>query len=884
MSFSNTTELNSMLNKIIMYQNEPVTGELNNPLLAGEHLYDAPETWGAQYLELLVGFHDDNGYETTGIPEEHPYEEMYARDQDWDGDDIIAEINTGHPFVHHVGHSNTNYTMFLYNSDITNANFSQTNGTTHNYTLVYTHGCICGDFAADDCIAEHMVKIDNFAVAFVGNSRYGWFNEGQTEGPSAHIHREFIDALYDQKENHIGATHMISKYNTAPWVEAAGQHEHGALRWCFYDCNVLSDPVLQIWTDEPISINTNYSPEVVYGGNYSVTIISAKAPIEGLTCAIIQNEQLIGVGHTDANGIANINIDYTISELGEATLYVTGYNCLKTIYDLTIIEANEPYITVESYSPNQGDFNQTVNIALTLQNLAELGSGYDTDNVQATISITDDYVTITNATANLGGIAAGNNTTLENAFTIEIADNVPDQYNFNFALDITADDAKYEWSSNINITAQAPILEIDFSEISDASDELLFTSTPITEIVEGGNYSYDIEIMPTGGNGNNMLDAGETVGITVNTGNTGHADLVNATCTLTSTNEYVTVNTAEIYLGTIVVGSELPAIYSISIDEDCPVGESVELIFTLVGGGYNQELVINLTVGLQIKGFENGDFSNYGWTFGGNADWVIDADAYEGENSVKSGVISDEQTSELSMTCNVSENSQISFYSKVSSEPNYDYLRFYIDGIQKDEWSGVEVDWAEHTYDVTADSHTFKWAYEKDGSVSNGDDCGWVDYIIFPGHTSSKGEKNITISGTTLPSWLSLTDNENGTANLTGTAPNEIGIHDVIIEATSAGSTSTQEFDISVRNVNIISNTGVISIYPNPTTDYINILLPSKAENSYVVITDVSGKIIQKTTINNDQLTIDLTNQTPGVYMLELNFNNEIFKQTIIVE
>jgi len=68
---------------------------------------------------------------------------------------------------------------------------------------VYTHGCICGSFDASDCIAEQMVKIDNFAAAFVGNSRYGWFNEGQTEGPSGHIHREFMNALY----HGIGTVH-----------------------------------------------------------------------------------------------------------------------------------------------------------------------------------------------------------------------------------------------------------------------------------------------------------------------------------------------------------------------------------------------------------------------------------------------------------------------------------------------------------------------------------------------------------------------------------------------------------------------------------------------------------------------------------------------------
>ena len=182
-SFSNITELNSMINKSVSYQNNPVLGELRQPLLAGEHLYSNPTTWGADYLELIIGYHEDNGYTTDGIPEDHDYITMFARDQSWGGSDIINMINSGVSFVHHVGHANYSTVMNLYTSDITNSNFSQTNGVDHNYIIINTHGCMCGGFDDNDCIAEEMVKIDNMAAAFVGNSRYGWFNEGQTRRP-----------------------------------------------------------------------------------------------------------------------------------------------------------------------------------------------------------------------------------------------------------------------------------------------------------------------------------------------------------------------------------------------------------------------------------------------------------------------------------------------------------------------------------------------------------------------------------------------------------------------------------------------------------------------------------------------------------------------------
>ncbi len=79
------------------------------------------------------------------------------------------------------------------------------------------------------------------------------------------------------------------------------------------------------------------------------------------------------------------------------------------------------------------------------------------------------------------------------------------------------------------------------------------------------------------------------------------------------------------------------------------------------------------------------------------------------------------------MQTTVSGTEMVSFYWKVSSESGYDYLEFYIDGELQDQISGT-VDWQQMTYTITASgSHTLEWRYVKDYSVSEGDDCGWVD-------------------------------------------------------------------------------------------------------------------------------------------------------------
>ncbi len=120
------------------------------------------------------------------------------------------------------------------------------------------------------------------------------------------------------------------------------------------------------------------------------------------------------------------------------------------------------------------------------------------------------------------------------------------------------------------------------------------------------------------------------------------------------------------------------------------------------------------------------------FTFGGDADWTrVQDEAYDGDYSMKSGSITDDQTSVMQAELNITSAGDISFYKKVSSESGYDYLKFYIDGTEKGSWSG-EVDWSQESYSVTTGTHTFKWEYSKDGSVSNGSDCAWVDYVEFP--------------------------------------------------------------------------------------------------------------------------------------------------------
>ncbi|MBM3436437.1 MAG: T9SS type A sorting domain-containing protein [Bacteroidetes bacterium] len=150
-----------------------------------------------------------------------------------------------------------------------------------------------------------------------------------------------------------------------------------------------------------------------------------------------------------------------------------------------------------------------------------------------------------------------------------------------------------------------------------------------------------------------------------------------------------------------------------------------------------QQLILSEKSGFQsktesIEDWESGGLTQFDWQTGGTANWyVTNYLPYEGTYCARSGDINDGQNSWIQLTYDVYAAEDISFWIKVSSEASYDYLRFYIDGNELNLWSGM-VAWQEVSFPVTVGTHVFKWQYDKDFSVSTGDDCAYIDFFVFP--------------------------------------------------------------------------------------------------------------------------------------------------------
>jgi len=147
---------------------------------------------------------------------------------------------------------------------------------------------------------------------------------------------------------------------------------------------------------------------------------------------------------------------------------------------------------------------------------------------------------------------------------------------------------------------------------------------------------------------------------------------------------------------------------------------------------------------------------------------------------------------------------------------------------------------------------------------------GLVSWAISAGGDESDWGKDVTTSGS-------------GNIYVTGSfySP-EIFFGDIKIV-----NTSNNYYDLYIAKIS--SSTGIsdnyfqstYDIYPNPANDIITINTPAPVN---VEITSIAGQCVLKTEVTADNATIDISNLTPGVYLVRIKTDEDIWVKKVIKE
>ena len=602
-------------------------------------------------------------------------------------------INLGATIINYTGHGSTNaWSTSGFSS--TNVNNLANNG---KLPFIISVACVNGNFVNSTCFAEAWLRAENNgepsgAIATLMSTVNQSWNppmRGQDE-----MNDILTEAYSDNIKRTFGGITMNGCMNMNDVYGSAGYSETDA--W-----TIFGDPSVEVRTAAPQDLVVT-NPSTIFLGSSSTTIT---CDAEGALATLSMNGEILGSAIVEG-GSATITFT-ELSTVGTADFVVTAFNYIPYISTIDVVPASGPYIVYTSNIVNDASGNNNglidydENILLTVE-LTNVGIA-DAINVTTTLSTTCEYIELITDEVNYGNIIIDGSVSVVDGFEFNVSDDIPDYFSVSFQLTSVDETSKEIWESSFILTSHAPVPDFGTYTINDES-----------------------------GNNNGRIDPGETVDITVQTLNNGHSQSLEGAMVISSISTEVTVNTPNLVIPIIEAEGMEEVTFSVTVDEDAEIGILVDINMDYTTGSYTASGLIQEIVGIVVEDFELGDFTQFNWQFN-NYPWVIvDGDkVYEGGYSSKSADINDNQNSSMELELTVVADGQISFFYKVSSEASYDFLRFYINDVEQDEWAG-EIDWTEAAYDVTAGDNTFKWEYDKDVSQSHGDDCAWIDYIIFP--------------------------------------------------------------------------------------------------------------------------------------------------------
>lgn len=704
--------------------------------------------------------------------------------------EIKQKMNEGRAWI--------NYSAHCDETGWSNPSFDKTDvgqmTNTGKYSFFINNCCLSSKYDVAECFGEKLLRAENKgAVGVIGGSNYTYWGEdfywaigakSITLNPNYNSNklgsydRFFHTHGEDFSESYISAGEIVVAGNLA--VTSSGSDLIGYY-WEIY--NLLGDPSLipHVGVGEEFEVEL---PELLSLGESELSL--ENLPAYTYVGVSIEGE-LLGAAQANNEGAVTINFE-SINEVSYIKVVLTN-QFYKTKIDSILV------------SPSEGAFISLKDIRFidveTMQEASKLTPSkeyylnFTAKNV-GNQPLQNASLTLNNATnaniiagtQNFGSFAANSEIESTNTLKIKVNDGLFEGTTVSFVANIIGND--YSKTKNITKKVAAPKLGISSIKISDVSDGKL---------------------------------------VRVSLENKGSVEVAEGSLGVMEISEWVNLNSNSVVVPTLAPYAETEVSFTMIV-EDSVFAQQDSLFFTLdyVSGYYmiSKSYVINLSN--QIETFESGDFSFADWEMDSSFPWIVDSTAANnGTFSARSAIIDHNGTTTLTINVNTMLRDSVSFYYKVSSENNYDFFRFYIDGTQKIKESGTtNSEWKYKKYTLTAGEHILKWEYSKDQSQSSGEDCVRIDDVRLPHKASCVGLEEQT----------------------------------------------------GLENINL---------WPNPAKDYV-VINNLKGENQITII-DLNGRMRYYQNSSSNQVEINLEGLESGIYNLNIiNGNNISTKKLIIAE
>ena len=543
MPVSSTTELGNLVNKILTYEKYTMANPsyLNNTILiAGWDSY-----WTPKIGKPTIQYANNNYFNSAhGIT---PYVTITTTSGQTSCYNNINNVG----FINYTAHGDI---QKWHDPEFNNTNVDNL---TNNDKYFWAMGncCLTANFKNAQnnkmCFGEAMIRAANKgAFGYIGSVPESyWFEDfyfgvgafAAVEGTNNPTVSGTTTGCYDAMFDDTG----FNTLNSVPFIgNLAVSYAHAAnyegsvtdeYYWRAYQC--FGDGSVMPYLKEPAANNVSHASTLGIG--MTSFVVNANP---GSYVSITKNNEILGVAQVGNTGSAEVQIT-PVTTAGDVMIVVTRQQRQPYISTIQAVALDGPYVSVDGYTPTEAHVGDNTNLSITFKNV---GTASTSGTTTVTLTPGDDNVTVVTPTKTFGALAA-NATTTVNGFSFRINPGVAD--GTNVTLHYAAVNGSNTWEGDLVITVGEAILEYQ-------------------------HMTWDGSFVP-----------GETITVSATFKNVGHYQATNAQIALTSSNEYVTVNTQPISAGTIEVGQEVTYDFSLTIAANCPETAQLPITFTMTADG-----------------------------------------------------------------------------------------------------------------------------------------------------------------------------------------------------------------------------------------------------------------------------------------------------------
>lgn len=621
-------------------------------------------------------------------------------------DSVLKLIDRGLSFVNYTGHGDATGILHI-NIKIAEVAAMKNRNM---YPFFISNACRTAQYNLAASFGNKMLTSDSKgAIGYIGCSNDSYWDEDYywavgvgTISPDPTYFNTGLGAL--DRLFHTHNEKASDWYYTMGQVNFAGNLSvsASASKWKKYyweTYTLLGDPSMIPITGTPLKFNVTL-PDTLPNGIKSYTL--SVDPFAYV--AISRNDTLWDASYASPSG--SVQLDLPGVSNSYCTVVITGQNRYPVIKKILFRSVKGEYLNLSGTIVNdaagnnngKADFGESFFLGLRVSNLG-LGQS---ENLYAKIRTNSEWAVVKKDSAYIGTLTAGAERLISDKLEIQVASDVPD-LGF-IPVSLTLKDLKTEKKYTIDIPVHAPELRILNCTIDDRLT----------------------------GNGDLVADPGESFYLVFNISNTGTSN-TSGQFNLSSMIPGLSILEPSVKSGELKFGEITQLRSLVSLSGGIQSGGVFSVTAFLNCGPHQLTREFDFRAGKIRESFESLQFNVFPWFNGSPVPWIItDKLSYEGSFSARSGAISDKATTSLSIRTVYEKADSLRFYYRVSSEPNYDYFAFKLNGKEMLRKSG-EIGWTRQAVAIPAGDNILEWSYKKDNSLFEGSDCAWIDLIDFAG-------------------------------------------------------------------------------------------------------------------------------------------------------